>query len=219
MPRKNGLFRSAALVAAGVTAMVTLAACGSDGDSDGGRKGKGSGESSSDNAADSQPGGSEESEDPAGEEGNLQLGEASSEPVKISRSDKTGEFEVTMEKVVMGKPGDLDELKEKEEYKGKVPAWLYATYKHVGGDEPAQLSSNDLGLMVEGGEQARPLLILMGGLSATPDDCTSATSVEPLKAGESATVCRLFVVPEDEKVDTALLSRGFTTPPTKWDVN
>lgn len=217
MLHRKRLLRSAALVAASATAMVSLAACGSDDGSDADRKSdKGGG-----SAASGDPGSQESTpaSEPEGGSDELRLGDPAAETVEITRSDRTGEFQVTMEKVTVGKPGDLDELNDKKDYEGKVPAWLYATYRHVGGDSPVELGSiTDLGLTVEGGERARPLIILLGDLSAMPDDCVNSTDLEALKAGQSATVCKTFLVPADKDIETALLSRGFSSPPTQWRV-
>jgi hypothetical protein len=218
MLRTYTLLRRTALLAAGATAMVSLAACGSS-DEGSAKSGEDKGSTSGSDTSTSETKPEDSGKDgPKTESAPLQLGEAAAESVEVTRSDKTGEFRVSIEKVTLGKPGDLDELKDKKKYEGKRPAWLYATYKHVGGDAPAELSAGDLGLTVEGGDQARPLMILLGGLSATPEDCVKAGDIEPLKSEESATVCRLFLVPETKGLETAQVSRGFTTRPTEWEI-
>lgn len=213
MLRNKRLLRRTAVLAATATALVSLAACGSGlGDSGKSRKGKGRSDSAASDTSKSK-------KKSKSEAGGLELGDTASEPVPITLSNKTGEFEVTMEKVVVGKPGDLDQLNGDEgEYDGKVPAWLYATYEHVGGDSPAEISSTDLGMTMEGGDRARPLIVI-GRLSATPEDCVGSNAVGAVKAGERATICQVFIVPEGEAVDEALLSRGFSAPPTEWDVD
>jgi hypothetical protein len=223
MQRTARMLRSTALVAATATALVSLAACGpGDGKSSKGRGGSSDSSSSDSSHGDSSGTGSSGKSKPKAKtrSGMLRLGETAPEPTEMSSSTGKADFEVTMEKVVMGKPGDLDELNDAEKYADKVPAWLYATYEHVGGASPMELSTiSDLGLTVEGGEQARPLLLLMGELSAKPADCEETSDVGELASGERGTVCQVFLVPEGKQVETALLSRGFTTAPTEWEVD
>ncbi|THA25675.1 hypothetical protein E4198_14055 [Streptomyces sp. RKND-216] len=219
MQRTTRMLRNTALLAATATALVSMAAC-TPGDS-GGDKSKGGSESSGSESSGSDSGtGSSGKSEAKTDGGMLRLGETAAEPTEISSAKKTAEFRVTMEKVVMGEPGDLDELDDAKKYAGKVPAWLYATYEHAGGDSPIELSTiNDLGVTVEGGERGRPLILIMGELSAKPADCKESSDIGELASGQSGTVCQVFLVPEGKAVETALLSRGFTTAPTEWEVD
>lgn len=206
------------MLAATATALVSLAACG-PGDSGKGRKGKsGSDSSSSDSSGSSSSGTGSSKKKPKTGSDTLQLGEAATETLEIEESGDKAEFQITMEKIVTGKAADLSGLQgDKKDYEGKVPAWLYSTYKHVGGAAPFETISVDANMMMDGGQPATPL-ILIGDLPAKPKDCVEISDVK-FQQGDSKTVCKIFLVPEGEQVEEVQLSRGFSSPPTTWEAD
>ncbi|GAA3059066.1 hypothetical protein GCM10020000_47500 [Streptomyces olivoverticillatus] len=147
MPRTHAMpLRRTALAAGALLAALSLTACdGSTG------SGSGGGSNSSSAKAD-QP---------------LKLGQPSPETQEVQRYNKTGKFTITPQKVVMGKPADLDELKD-QKYKGYTLAWAYVKAKLVGGDTPLRgpMIATNVGMQMEGGQQGTRLIVLMGGLSS-----------------------------------------------------
>lgn len=201
MLRTTRAARRTALLAA--VAALTLTACGSDGG--GSRSSKKGGGTSAD----------EQERKPK----TLVLGQTADEPDEETTKKGTTKFDVAAKRVVLGKPGDLaDASSDPEQFKGKIPAWLYVDYTHVGGASLEASTGTDWGITVAGGERGRPLLMLLGGLPSTPDDCREDTAVGVLKKGQTETLCQPFVIPEGKKVTEVLLNRGFHSEPTRWRV-
>ncbi|WP_344530443.1 hypothetical protein [Streptomyces albiaxialis] len=191
--------RRAACVAACAALALTATAC------DGGKKSRGGGSD----------GGSSTQQDEKPKV--LKLGQPAPEPQTFSGSKKA-EFEVAPTKVTMGEPGDLADLDNQKTAKGKVPAWIYVKAKQVeGGTTKKPMIMSDFGAKA-GGASAKRLILLMGGLKATPKDCVDDDSVTWTK-GKTATVCQVYLVPQGKKIDEVLLSRGFTAEPQRWAVN
>ncbi|MBB4894714.1 hypothetical protein FHS39_003772 [Streptomyces olivoverticillatus] len=199
MPRTHAMpLRRTALAAGALLAALSLTACdGSTG------SGSGGGSNSSSAKAD-QP---------------LKLGQPSPETQEVQRYNKTGKFTITPQKVVMGKPADLDELKD-QKYKGYTLAWAYVKAKLVGGDTPLRgpMIATNVGMQMEGGQQGTRLIVLMGGLSSRPADCHSEDTEAVWQKGDEPTLCVPFVVPEGRKVAYVLYSKGFSAAPLKWAV-
>ncbi|MCT2589556.1 hypothetical protein LHJ74_06395 [Streptomyces sp. N2-109] len=195
------LSRTAVLAA---TAVLALTACGS-GDGGSGKKDRRNGGDASSAAGDGKP-------------QKLSMGETADKPTEVTSDNRTGKFEVAAKKVVLGKPGDLSEASsDPKKFTGQVPAWLYVEYTHVGGDSPADASTaTDWGITTTGGVRGRPLMMLMGDLPSTPDDCRDADTVGAFKKGQTETLCQVYVVPEKMKIEEAQLNRGFHSPPTTW---
>lgn len=197
MPRTHAMpLRRTALAAGALLAALSLTACD-------GSTGSGSSDSSAKAKAD-QP---------------LKLGQPSPETQEVQRYNKTGKFTITPQKVVMGKPADLDELNDKK-YKGYTLAWAYVNAKLADGDTPFKgpMIATNVGMQMEGGQQGTRLILLMGGLSSRPADCHDEDTEATWKKGDDHTLCVPFVVPEGRKVAYVLYSKGFSAEPLKWAV-
>ncbi|MFF4740435.1 hypothetical protein ACFY2W_31785 [Streptomyces sp. NPDC001262] len=148
------------------------------------------------------------------------LGQPSAETQDVERSGKTGKFTITPQKVVMGKPSDLDELKDKDKYAGQTIAWVYVNAKLVGGDAPVQgpMIMSNVGTLSGGNQPGTKLLIMFGDLGSKPADCKSEDVDATWQKGDEHTLCTPYLVPEAQKLTTVTYSRGWYKEPLKWDV-
>ncbi|WP_199812591.1 hypothetical protein [Streptomyces sp. NRRL S-337] len=157
----------------------------------------------------------------------LKLGQPSPEAQEVRDNDmKPGKFVITPQRVVMGKPSDLDELDELDEekkYNGATLAWVYVNAKLVGGDTPLSgptVTTDRVGLLSEGGRQGTPLTFIEA-LKSRPADCQPEKINTTWRKGEDHTLCVPFVVPKDRKVTTVTYSRNTLeySPRLKWTVD
>ncbi|WP_432003668.1 hypothetical protein [Streptomyces sioyaensis] len=157
----------------------------------------------------------------------LKLGQPSPQAQEVLDDDmKEGKFVITPQRVVMGKPSDLDEWDEvgKEKmYPGATLAWLYVNAKLVGGDTPLSgptVTAGRVGLLSEGGRQGTPLTFLED-LKSRPADCQPEKISATWRKGEDHTLCVPFVVPEARKVTTVTYTRNAldTAPWLKWAID
>ncbi|MFK4069698.1 hypothetical protein [Streptomyces sp. NPDC029674] len=197
--RRMGLAALAALTA------VSLAACGGGS----GKKGRSGGSGGSSGA----------SEAPK----DLKLGQAG--PVQeITKYKKTGKFSLTPTKVTLGKPADLDELKDEKKYKDLKVAWIYVKAEHVGGSAVKQpMVMSDVSGETSAGRPATKF-ILIGDLSSRPSDCVGNDGTKSLggddiwKKGETRTVCEPYLIPADATLKAVTYSQGYYKEPIKWAV-
>ncbi|MGI5339993.1 hypothetical protein ACQEVS_22650 [Streptomyces sp. CA-181903] len=192
--------RRAALTAGAVVAALALTACGSSGDSsDKGHSGK-PGDAKADAGAKE-----------------LAAGQPSPEEQELESDKKKGNFVVTGQKVVMGKPESLQGGSDAAKFAGKTVAFAYLKAKLADGDSPMKppMMTTDIGTLVEGNGPGTPLLTI-GTLPGTPDDCQGQDYSKPWQKGEERTICRPFVVPQGKKVTHITYRRGFYKEPLKW---
>ncbi|MBC2873551.1 MULTISPECIES: hypothetical protein [Streptomyces] len=197
--------RRAALTAGAVVAALALTACGSSGHSSDRSSGKGKpGDAKADAGADA---GAKE----------LPAGQPSPEEQELESDKKKGKFVVTGQKVVMGKPEDLQGGSDAKKFAGKTVAFAYLKARLADADAPMRppMMTTDIGTLVQGGEPGRPL-ITIGQLPGTPSDCESADYGKAWKKGEERTFCQAFVVPQGKKVTHITYRRGFYKEPLKW---
>ncbi|WP_414168712.1 hypothetical protein ACMATS_21095 [Streptoverticillium reticulum] len=150
----------------------------------------------------------------------LKLGQPSAEAQTVERSGKAGKFTITPQKVVMGKPSDLDELKDKDKYAGRTIAWVYVNAKLVGGDAPVQgpMIMTSVGTL-SGSAPGTKLLVMFGDLSSRPSDCKSEDLDATWQKGDEHTLCTPYLVPDGQKLTTVTYSRGWYKDPLKWTVD
>lgn len=162
------------------------------------------------------PGGAAKSGSTAGAQ-ELVLGQPSQKEQEISRGNKTGKFLLTPQKVVEGKPEDLQELKDGK-FAGQKVAWVYVDARHVGGDPvKGPMIMKDIGAETDSGRKATPLLVF-GDLSTRPKDCVEDDGESVFKEGESHTRCAPYLIPADAKVGKVTYSQGYYQEPLKWKV-
>ncbi|MFI2189069.1 hypothetical protein [Streptomyces sioyaensis] len=157
----------------------------------------------------------------------LKLGQSSPEAQEVLDNDmKHGKFVITPQRVVMGKPSDLDELDEldkEKKYPGATLAWAYVNAKMVGGDTSLSgptVTTDRVGLLSKGGRQGTPLTFIEA-LKSRPADCQPEEINATWRKGEDHTLCVPFVVPKARKVTTVTYSRNSLddSPRLKWTVD
>ncbi|WP_171167042.1 hypothetical protein [Streptomyces sp. I05A-00742] len=212
--------RRAALAAGAVLAALALTACGS---SDGGKSDSKSDSAKSDSAkSGSSSSGTGKSGGASGDKGDtgsqeLAAGQASPEEQELESSGKKGNFVVTGQKVVMGKPESLQGGSDAKKFAGKTVAFAYLKVKLADGDAPMKppMISTSIGTLTADKQPGRPL-ITMSQLPGTPADCQDADYAKLWKKGEERTFCEPFVVPQNVKVTHVTFRRGFYKEPLKW---
>ncbi|MGK5640481.1 hypothetical protein ACSNOK_19530 [Streptomyces sp. URMC 126] len=203
--------RRAALAAGAVVAALALTACGSSG-----KDAKDSAASGTGKTGSASSGGKSGGQTDAGDR-ELAAGQPSPEEQELDTASQKGKFVVTAQKVVMGKPEALKGGSDAAKFAGKTVAFAYLKAKLADGDSPMKppMVTTNIGTLVEGGEQGRPLLTI-GQLPGTPADCNSADYDKAWNKGEERVFCQTFVVPQGKKVTHITFRRGFYKAPLKW---
>ncbi|MFD4243624.1 hypothetical protein ACFWP3_18805 [Streptomyces sp. NPDC058525] len=166
------------------------------------------------------PGGAAKSARPGGAAGaqELVLGQPSQEEQEITRWGTTGKFLITPQRVVEGKPEDLQGLGEDGKFAGQKVAWVYVEARHVGG-EPVKgpMVMTNIGAETTDGIKATRLLVF-GDLSSRPADCTDEDLESVFKEGESRSMCAPYLIPAGAKVGKVTYSQGYYKDPLAWQV-
>ncbi|MFE9468595.1 hypothetical protein ACFYNW_34090 [Streptomyces virginiae] len=147
----------------------------------------------------------------------LLLGQPSQEEQEITRWNATGKFLITPQKVVEGKPEDLQGL-EDGKFAGQKAAWVYVEARHVGG-EPVKgpMVMTNVGAQTTDGYRATRLLDF-GDLSSRPKDCADEDLESVFKEGEKRTLCVPYLIPAGAKVGKVTYSQGYYKDPLAWKV-
>lgn len=169
------------------------------------------GSSASEAAKSARPGGAAGAQE-------LMLGQPSQEEQEITRWDTTGKFLITPQRVVEGKPEDLQGLGEDGKFAGQKVAWVYVEARHVGG-QPVKgpMVMSNVGAETASGSKATRLL-LFGGMGSRPKDCTGEDLESVFKEGESRTMCVPYLIPAGTKVEKVTYFQGFHNEPLVWRV-
>jgi hypothetical protein len=148
------------------------------------------------------------------------LGQASPPQEHTMQKYKGSTFTVTPTKVQTGTKADLDAsgLQLDESDGSKVPVYVSATLTHRGGKAMAVGDlDDDLLVRTDKDERARSLIVLMG--QAKWPNCPSADTEKQLSAGQSESICNVFLIPQGQKPAAVELTQGFTAAPLEWPVN
>jgi hypothetical protein len=148
------------------------------------------------------------------------LGEASPPQEHTMQKYKGSTFTVTPTKVETGTKADLEAsgLQLDESDNSKVPVYVSATLTHKSGKAMAVGDlDDDLIVRTDKDERARSLIVLMG--QAKWPNCPSADTEKQLSAGQSESICNVFLIPQGQKAAAVELTQGFTAAPLEWPVN
>ncbi|MEU7565421.1 hypothetical protein [Streptomyces fradiae] len=199
-----------AVAAAGALAVV-LTAAGCDGGSSK-ADGKGGGSSASGSASGS--GGGSGGED---EKTTYRLGEESPEVESDMQASKDARYTLTPLRVKTGTKADMDGsgLKKDDKDGPKVPVYVWAKVTHKSGT-PMEVGDmdGDLAVRTDKGTRTRALIVLLG--EAKWPDCPAPDTEKKLAPGQSAEICKAFLVPEGEKAAAVEVTRGFYKKPLEW---
>ncbi|MFJ6650991.1 hypothetical protein ACIQPS_35840 [Streptomyces sp. NPDC091290] len=145
------------------------------------------------------------------------LGEASPPQKQTMQKYKGSTFTVTPTKVKTGTKADLKAsgLQLDESDGSRVPVYVTVTLTHNSGKSMA-VGDLDDGLVVrtDKDERIRSLIVLVG--QAKWPNCPPVDTEKQLKAGQSASICNVFLIPQGEKPAAVELTQGFTTAPLEW---
>ncbi|MFE0364736.1 hypothetical protein [Streptomyces griseoaurantiacus] len=147
------------------------------------------------------------------------LGEASPPQESTMQKTKGAKYTVTPTKVRTGTAADLKnsglDLDAKEA--DQVPVYVSVTLTHQSG-KAMTVGDMDEGLTVktDKDERARALLVLMG--QAKWPNCPEPDTEKQLSAGESADICKVFLIPARQKAAAVELTQGFYSEPLQWPV-
>jgi hypothetical protein len=142
------------------------------------------------------------------------LGEASPPQEHTMQKYKGSTFTVTPTKVETGTEADLEAsgLQLDESDSSKVPVYVSATLTHKSGKAMAVGDlDDDLIVRTDKDERTRPLIVLMG--QAKWPKCPSTDTEEQLGAGQSESICNVFLIPKGQKPAAVELTQGFTAAP------
>lgn len=147
----------------------------------------------------------------------FRLGEASPPQESTMQKSKGSTYTVTPTKVRTGTKADMDNSgldKDKGE-EPKIPVYVWATVTHKSGKamEVGDMD-DDLVVKTDRGERTKALIVIMG--EAKWPDCPAPDTQKQLNPGESADICKAFLIPEGQKAAAVQLSQGFTSEPLEW---
>ncbi|MEU1404784.1 hypothetical protein ABZ471_20845 [Streptomyces sp. NPDC005728] len=113
-----------------------------------------------------------------------------------------------------GTKRDMDQsgLEQDPTKRPTVPVYVRANLSHKSG-KPMKVGDMTTDLMIN---RTKALIVLMG--EATWPDCPPFGTEKKLSAGQSQTVCQVFLIPAGEKPAEVQLWQGFYNDPVRWRV-
>ncbi|MFK4120024.1 hypothetical protein [Streptomyces longwoodensis] len=128
-------------------------------------------------------------------------------------------YTVTPTKVVTGTEADMERsgLEQDDEDGPQVPVYVWSTFRHKSG-KPMALGDMDDNLVVRtnAGHRTRALIVIMG--RAKWPDCPPFDSATVMAAGQSASICTAFLIPQGQQPAAVELTQGFYRQPLVWPV-
>ncbi|MEW1685751.1 hypothetical protein [Streptomyces sp. NPDC093594] len=132
---------------------------------------------------------------------------------------KGSTFTVTPTEVKTGTRADLEASGLELDQSGgaMLPVYVSATLTHKSGKPMAVADlDDDLVVRTDKDERTRSLIVLMG--QATWPDCPAQDTEKRLSAGQSESICNVFLIPQGQKPAAVELTQGFTAAPLEWTV-
>ncbi|MET9671225.1 hypothetical protein ABZY19_38925 [Streptomyces sp. NPDC006475] len=148
------------------------------------------------------------------------LGEASPPQEHTMQKYKGSTFTVMPTKVETGTKADVaaSGLQLDASDGPKVPVYVSATLTHKSGKAMTVGDlDDDMVVRTDKDERARSLIVLVG--RATWPNCPAADAEKQLSAGQSESICNVFLIPQGQKPAAVELTQGFTAAPLEWPVN
>ncbi|RBM11792.1 hypothetical protein DEH69_21120 [Streptomyces sp. PT12] len=187
-------------VAPAAVLALALAACGSD-DSDDDAAGSAGAEQSE--TTEESPAAEDEAQADEGEQsaggGSATLAEGeTSEPVAWEDGDAVADLAVTLDRVHVGTAADLAALNLSSPAEGLVPASIFLSFEHAGGD-PLQRPRPGIVASLTLADNARQTSLV--GSPEIPSGCPADSDfVDALAEGETAELCKSVLIPEGSEV-------------------
>jgi hypothetical protein len=158
--------------------------------------------------------------DAAEEKTKFKLGESSPAQESQMQASAGATFTVKPTRVVLGTKADIDRsgLDLDREDGPRVPVYVWSTFTHKTGPAMALGDmDDDLAVKTDTGERTRALIDLLG--QAKWPHCPPFDPDKELAAGQSESICSVFLVPQGQKAAAVELSQGFYAEPLEWSVD
>ncbi|MDT0545651.1 MULTISPECIES: hypothetical protein [Streptomyces] len=140
----------------------------------------------------------------------LALGETT--PITYKRSDKTGVLNIAAKSVVKGSQSDLDKVALNAEERKLQPYYVTVSFKNIGKDAiEYPFLNTPTHLRDSRGEEGKSLLTLGGDVAKCPGE-----DPDDFKAGDTATLCKVFLLPSGETPSVVSYTGDFDKEPVFW---